>query len=497
MATPKFPLKMQDGAQVRSIEGLRDHADLWTLEQGFRSGRLVRWLTVWYYEDLAEALRRLEGEGSGLRQRLCSVLGIPYSEHMEAAYRAKAAEVKAAEAKAAEAPEAPAEEPTVPEPPAARRPVVMSDDVADRIADLINYKGGGAACYETEDYILCFSASANPALLNTPLTKKAADICSKSANPFWLFSAGRMLFPNLGVDLKISKRTGTAEDFIIPVENKENYPMRTLVDSNCAVCGNSIIYSTNGKLLMLNIETAKVTVLEEGLVNKIAKTASGSTIAFCDKNGLCLYNVETKEKNRITAHGKMIMAGGLCLTDDVLYFICQESRGNLSDGENPNHRICMYDRNTCKSKALSNVLPEHRLDSDQITFKSIDYCMHRLIYSYRIQSSSTHEYFVLDLTTKEICPLLEESNEIMEVYTFHDGYLVFDSSISAGTIGYFVDCSTCGSPIKLADNFDLRCLSVYRLGNWFYYTTRESETTHRWKVSLDAPMKPIELECPD
>jgi len=136
MAIPKFPLKMQDGAQVRSIEGLRDHADLWTLEQGFRSGRLVRWLTVWHYEDLAETLRRLDGEGCGLRRRLCKVLGISYSEQMEADYRARAAEVKASEAKAAEAPEASAEESTIPEPSEVRRSVVMNDEVADRVAEI-------------------------------------------------------------------------------------------------------------------------------------------------------------------------------------------------------------------------------------------------------------------------------------------------------------------------------------------------------------------------
>lgn len=94
MAPPKFPLKMQDGAQVRNMEELREHADLWTLEQSFQDGRLVRWLKVWHYAELAEAVQRLDGETSDLHIRLCAVLGIPYLESMETEYRATAAEAK-------------------------------------------------------------------------------------------------------------------------------------------------------------------------------------------------------------------------------------------------------------------------------------------------------------------------------------------------------------------------------------------------------------------
>ena len=40
----KFALKMQDGAEVRNIEDLREHFDIDTVVGYFLDGRLLTWL---------------------------------------------------------------------------------------------------------------------------------------------------------------------------------------------------------------------------------------------------------------------------------------------------------------------------------------------------------------------------------------------------------------------------------------------------------------------
>lgn len=500
MAPPKFPLKMQDGAQVRNMEELREHADLWTLEQSFQDGRLVRWLKVWYYAELAEAVQRLDGETSELHIQLCAVLGIPYLESMEAEYRATAAEAKLAVENTVEE----VEESNSPESRAVAEPTPMSEEIADRIIDLIDYKGSASprpTCYETKDYILCFSARPKPALLNASRAPKAAEYVSDSSfQPMkfvWDTFAG-------GVDLRISKRTGEAVDFSVAEDQKENLPMKNVMgfvlNLQYTVYENTIIYSTNGKLLQLELEQMEVTVLENNVEKgKFAPAASGNIIAFCDSNGLWLYNLKTKEKAAITAHGKKIIADGLSLTDDALYFTCRESNGNLDDGRNPGRCICMYDRASRKSRVLS----QEQWSSNQNEYYSFgfdfaNYSDAKLLFSYESTlsySSTRYQYF--DVNKAEVFPLLKESHEIKEVYPYHDGCLVFDTITGEGTTGYFVDFSAPNTPIKLADNFNWDRLSVFRIGNWFYYATGDINHRQRWKVSLDNPMQIIEFDCSD
>lgn len=76
----KFPLKMADGSQVRSIEELREHFDLTAVLSYYTSGRLTEWLTDRYYDVEAEKIKALEPSSKEFAKNLCEILAVPYSE---------------------------------------------------------------------------------------------------------------------------------------------------------------------------------------------------------------------------------------------------------------------------------------------------------------------------------------------------------------------------------------------------------------------------------
>ena len=76
----KFPLKMADEAQVRSIEELREHFDLATVLEYYTSGRLLDWLSSRYYDEEADMVSKLDSSSADFKKSLCEALGVPYSE---------------------------------------------------------------------------------------------------------------------------------------------------------------------------------------------------------------------------------------------------------------------------------------------------------------------------------------------------------------------------------------------------------------------------------
>ncbi len=80
MAAIRFPLKMADGAQVKTIEELRGHFDLADVVRYYNDGRLYKWLKAWYYDAEAEQVRRLDSCSKDLKKSLCEILGVTYQE---------------------------------------------------------------------------------------------------------------------------------------------------------------------------------------------------------------------------------------------------------------------------------------------------------------------------------------------------------------------------------------------------------------------------------
>jgi len=74
---PKFPLKMANGANVRSIEELRENADIESIVNYFLSGQLSRWCRAFGYDNLPD---KLENVTSELVRNIYEALEIPVDE---------------------------------------------------------------------------------------------------------------------------------------------------------------------------------------------------------------------------------------------------------------------------------------------------------------------------------------------------------------------------------------------------------------------------------
>ena len=70
----RFPLEMANGAKVRSIEELRENADVKSIVAYFLDGRLGRWCSAWRYDDLPEKLENVTCE---MIKNIYDVLEIP------------------------------------------------------------------------------------------------------------------------------------------------------------------------------------------------------------------------------------------------------------------------------------------------------------------------------------------------------------------------------------------------------------------------------------
>ncbi len=72
----KFPLVMKDGAEARGIEELREHFDAGLAAEYFSNGKLERWLENNYYDDILEAVQKLDGSEADFGQKLSEALGV-------------------------------------------------------------------------------------------------------------------------------------------------------------------------------------------------------------------------------------------------------------------------------------------------------------------------------------------------------------------------------------------------------------------------------------
>ena len=66
----KFPLAFADGTKARTIEELREHADIASIAQHFENGKLQRWLAANYLDDLSE---KADATRKGFRENSAKV----------------------------------------------------------------------------------------------------------------------------------------------------------------------------------------------------------------------------------------------------------------------------------------------------------------------------------------------------------------------------------------------------------------------------------------
>ena len=76
----RFPLKMADEFQVRTLEELQEHFDLVSVLEYYDNGKLVEWLTDRYYEEEAEKIKALKSSAKDFKKRLCEIFGADYTD---------------------------------------------------------------------------------------------------------------------------------------------------------------------------------------------------------------------------------------------------------------------------------------------------------------------------------------------------------------------------------------------------------------------------------
>ena len=79
----KFPLKMADGAEVRTIDELKEHFDLEAIVGYFSDGRLLTWLQSRYYDEEADKVATLDKNDSQIHKKLCAIFGVESEEEVD------------------------------------------------------------------------------------------------------------------------------------------------------------------------------------------------------------------------------------------------------------------------------------------------------------------------------------------------------------------------------------------------------------------------------
>lgn len=76
----RFPLEMEHGVEVRSVEELRENFSLARVLVYVSNGKLITWLKDRYADDIADAIEQLNMEDAELPRRVCEIFDIPYDE---------------------------------------------------------------------------------------------------------------------------------------------------------------------------------------------------------------------------------------------------------------------------------------------------------------------------------------------------------------------------------------------------------------------------------
>ncbi len=81
----RFPLTMKDGAEVRTLDELKENFDMEAVLGYFADGKLATWLADRYYDDKAEAVSSLSTDTTDLNKKLCEILEVEYQENEKSA----------------------------------------------------------------------------------------------------------------------------------------------------------------------------------------------------------------------------------------------------------------------------------------------------------------------------------------------------------------------------------------------------------------------------
>lgn len=79
----RFPLEMENGVEVRSMEELRENFSLPKVLEYMANGKLITWLRDRYATDLADAIEQLNNGEENLAKKVSEIFDVPYDEKTE------------------------------------------------------------------------------------------------------------------------------------------------------------------------------------------------------------------------------------------------------------------------------------------------------------------------------------------------------------------------------------------------------------------------------
>ena len=81
----RFPLKMKNGAEIRTLDELKENFDLESVLGYFTDGKLATWLADRYYDEKAAAVSAISADMPDLNAKLCEILEVEYKAEVDIA----------------------------------------------------------------------------------------------------------------------------------------------------------------------------------------------------------------------------------------------------------------------------------------------------------------------------------------------------------------------------------------------------------------------------
>ena len=79
----KFALELRGGEQARSLEELREYFDIEKIIGYYQDGKLQTWLEDRFYDEEADAVRKLTSKEKNIGERLCEIFNVEYKGRFE------------------------------------------------------------------------------------------------------------------------------------------------------------------------------------------------------------------------------------------------------------------------------------------------------------------------------------------------------------------------------------------------------------------------------
>lgn len=79
----RFPLEMDNGAEARSMEELREHFSLARVLRYIENGKLSKWLRDRYEDEIANEIDSLAPDDQQLAKKVSAIFDVPYDEKAE------------------------------------------------------------------------------------------------------------------------------------------------------------------------------------------------------------------------------------------------------------------------------------------------------------------------------------------------------------------------------------------------------------------------------